>query len=106
MIRRPPRSTLFPYTTLFRSRFVPLTGASTSLFRAAGIRGISRLTAAPLLMELTRRFYPWGHGPLWEGDRRDDDRGTGDPRGPMVGLHSVEEAEGLEIGRASCRERV
>src|SRR3712207_8151119 len=36
MIRRPPRSTLFPYTTLFRSRFlrrrqpwrVPATGAS------------------------------------------------------------------------------
>src|SRR3712207_8862293 len=24
MIRRPPRSTLFPYTTLFRSRFVGL----------------------------------------------------------------------------------
>src|SRR2546428_3114282 len=24
MIRRPPRSTLFPYTTLFRSREVPL----------------------------------------------------------------------------------
>src|SRR2546429_3737048 len=24
MIRRPPRSTLFPYTTLFRSRFVTL----------------------------------------------------------------------------------
>src|SRR3712207_7441297 len=23
MIRRPPRSTLFPYTTLFRSRFLP-----------------------------------------------------------------------------------
>src|SRR3712207_7066409 len=23
MIRRPPRSTLFPYTTLFRSAFVP-----------------------------------------------------------------------------------
>src|SRR2546425_1125578 len=25
MIRRPPRSTLFPYTTLFRSKFVPVT---------------------------------------------------------------------------------
>src|SRR3712207_9404136 len=25
MIRRPPRSTLFPYTTLFRSRFLRLT---------------------------------------------------------------------------------
>src|SRR3712207_7303801 len=30
MIRRPPRSTLFPYTTLFRSRSVPL---PTSDFR-------------------------------------------------------------------------
>src|SRR3712207_8578643 len=28
MIRRPPRSTLFPYTTLFRSRFLPVPGAS------------------------------------------------------------------------------
>src|SRR5260221_4408664 len=26
MIRRPPRSTLFPYTTLFRSRSMPLVG--------------------------------------------------------------------------------
>src|SRR5260370_10064915 len=26
MIRRPPRSTLFPYTTLFRSHLPPLTG--------------------------------------------------------------------------------
>src|SRR5258705_7191110 len=26
MIRRPPRSTLFPYTTLFRSVFVSVTG--------------------------------------------------------------------------------
>src|SRR3712207_8020611 len=34
MIRRPPRSTLFPYTTLFRSRRVPLGG---SLFRGAAL---------------------------------------------------------------------
>src|SRR2546426_12094293 len=27
MIRRPPRSTLFPYTTLFRSELVPLADA-------------------------------------------------------------------------------
>ena len=26
MIRRPPRSTLFPYTTLFRSRLCPYSG--------------------------------------------------------------------------------
>src|SRR2546422_5899110 len=29
MIRRPPRSTLFPYTTLFRSRAVPARSART-----------------------------------------------------------------------------
>src|SRR2546423_7638706 len=29
MIRRPPRSTLFPYTTLFRSGRVPTTGGGT-----------------------------------------------------------------------------
>src|SRR2546429_5750008 len=27
MIRRPPRSTLFPYTTLFRSSILPATGS-------------------------------------------------------------------------------
>src|SRR2546422_3984522 len=33
MIRRPPRSTLFPYTTLFRSRGVRLLGADESRVR-------------------------------------------------------------------------
>src|SRR2546422_4350730 len=36
MIRRPPRSTLFPYTTLFRSTL--LTGGAPSRGRAARIR--------------------------------------------------------------------
>src|SRR2546430_6837078 len=31
MIRRPPRSTLFPYTTLFRSRAKPLTSLEVVL---------------------------------------------------------------------------
>src|SRR5256885_7715695 len=30
MIRRPPRSTLFPYTTLFRSGLLPVIGALTA----------------------------------------------------------------------------
>src|SRR2546422_6213250 len=33
MIRRPPRSTLFPYTTLFRSRAVPSDPMSDALER-------------------------------------------------------------------------
>src|SRR2546427_5963994 len=31
MIRRPPRSTLFPYTTLFRSAFTDLIGGQVSM---------------------------------------------------------------------------
>src|SRR5256885_9745256 len=45
MIRRPPRSTLFPYTTLFRSHFTLAAGSpstlripvNTVLFRANGL---------------------------------------------------------------------
>src|SRR2546427_6019816 len=36
MIRRPPRSTLFPYTTLFRSRLVDSAG------RPIRLRGVNR----------------------------------------------------------------
>src|SRR3989454_8985277 len=36
MIRRPPRSTLFPYTTLFRSRFVAYAGDQTILGDTVG----------------------------------------------------------------------
>src|SRR3712207_8591707 len=44
MIRRPPRSTLFPYTTLFRSpvppgRRLPLPGRGTTFIREAGLTG-------------------------------------------------------------------
>src|SRR3712207_8686867 len=47
MIRRPPRSTLFPYTTLFRSPRLPLSAVSLFLSfrtmfdagRAKGIKG-------------------------------------------------------------------
>src|SRR5256884_6330318 len=31
MIRRPPRSTLFPYTTLFRSHFIPTSSSWLNL---------------------------------------------------------------------------
>src|SRR5690242_21209094 len=41
MIRRPPRSTLFPYTTLFRSRKIPLLQESRS--KNLVIAGVVRL---------------------------------------------------------------
>src|SRR2546422_5793067 len=37
MIRRPPRSTLFPYTTLFRSRFEYATGAPSRVPLMVGL---------------------------------------------------------------------
>src|SRR6266571_1415745 len=40
MIRRPPRSTLFPYTTLFRSQDPPV--AFCGVFPHAGVDGVLR----------------------------------------------------------------
>src|SRR3712207_8302313 len=45
MIRRPPRSTLFPYTTLFRSelRITPENGERIGVVIGSGIGGIESL---------------------------------------------------------------
>src|SRR5437667_8083607 len=51
MLRRPPRSTLFPYTTLFRSAYTPAAGSGDAphgmvLLRAAYTdRGANRVPA-------------------------------------------------------------
>src|SRR3989442_11832527 len=47
MIRRPPRSTLFPYTTLFRSRLWPWPGSFRDTASAFGRRCTAR-TVAPV----------------------------------------------------------
>src|SRR5256885_11616842 len=51
MIRRPPRSTLFPYTTLFRSAFMVFDGGY-----------VSDVVLSNLTIECTR------HGWFWWGD--------------------------------------
>src|SRR5438876_5904540 len=66
MIRRPPRSTLFPYTTLFRSRFnlflCRLNGDETFFDQAATVKSPQRLhgllgldLAGHLLLEIDRK---------------------------------------------------
>src|SRR2546422_1960081 len=58
MIRRPPRSTLFPYTTLFRSRDVPAAGGALAREGGsgggggAGKSGGIRMRARPLPLPL------------------------------------------------------
>src|SRR2546429_6542579 len=54
MIRRPPRSTLFPYTTLFRSRIVTWK-ASLRSASAPSARRRSRTRTAPAWPEPSRR---------------------------------------------------
>src|SRR5258705_7791986 len=51
MIRRPPRSTLFPYTTLFRSSRIAL---------AVGVSSIAIALVLGLLLGLSA-----GYGPRW-----------------------------------------
>src|SRR5258708_34662058 len=53
MIRRPPRSTLFPYTTLFRSRRGPL-----CRFRGEVRAGEHRVAEARLLLQVTTLASP------------------------------------------------
>src|SRR2546430_10074137 len=55
MIRRPPRSTLFPYTTLFRSRQLSTVRVYLALGRVAH-------DAVLLARGLTRGHYLFAHG--------------------------------------------
>src|SRR5690348_18332107 len=77
MIRRPPRSTLFPYTTLFRSDRDG--GGDTDAIGDSGLRAADQLGGVLLLPAEVR----CGTAGETEGRRAKD-----------------------EIGRASCRERV
>src|SRR2546427_11991224 len=91
MIRRPPRSTLFPYTTLFRSRVqVGDHGGQGGSVQSRGGIGTDR-----------------GAGDAGDvGVRAQVARGNGD-RVVGRGVGADLEVDGAgEIGRASCRERV
>src|SRR5256885_9251798 len=58
MIRRPPRSTLFPYTTLFRSVALPATlavGALPAGLSAAALRSAFAPSAVPAQLAADRK---------------------------------------------------
>src|SRR3989475_7192480 len=62
MIRRPPRSTLFPYTTLFRSLVVGVGAGSTKAdFDAVGVDFDTRMQQMEEALALMRR--------LWQGEK-------------------------------------
>src|SRR3712207_7276788 len=74
MIRRPPRSTLFPYTTLFRSEEAWLR-VNARAFDWHPEQG--RMTAADLaLREAEEWFDPAGFLMAWRGDPDSDRKST------------------------------
>src|SRR3712207_8629231 len=79
MIRRPPRSTLFPYTTLFRSRGVRMRTlvavlAGVALISAAPAHGAARKTVTVGDNYLTPQTLTVKRGTTvtwrWPGDRK------------------------------------
>src|SRR2546429_9967173 len=107
MIRRPPRSTLFPYTTLFRS----LGEHRVKPFRRQGKR--FEFVISDVQWQRNNRHINRAPAKFLE-KQWSDLFGDGDPRLWILprkrGKHRWEEvgSDGWDhkIGRASCRERV
>src|SRR3712207_7014446 len=117
MIRRPPRSTLFPYTTLFRSQGHEICNhtlwhAQLSKYPDAFVqeqiaRGQMGIDSAVPGYKVRTFALPQG---LWPKNRQLAWRGSWtDPKTKRTITYSYDavlEVSGGQIGRASCRERV
>src|SRR2546430_14720416 len=107
MIRRPPRSTLFPYTTLFRSlpAGVMSVGAVCWPDYLKQRKGrtleflLDTLKRNPALWQRVRGAELIGDEVRVTGNYSYDSKEMGGPGWVLVG-------DAFEIGRASCRERV
>src|SRR2546430_7820064 len=70
MIRRPPRSTLFPYTTLFRSAFEPQVRLSKTTYPVAikglKVNNLQGVTEASLIEELKDQFSTINRVKIWK----------------------------------------
>src|SRR3712207_8792499 len=76
MIRRPPRSTLFPYTTLFRSRQLlpqPAPARRARALRAGGARNLADAHAARHALRLPRSRQARTVGADGGGRRRSEE---------------------------------
>src|SRR3712207_9225471 len=100
MIRRPPRSTLFPYTTLFRSRHL------TQWCVEEG-KDYQRLQEAYTNVTNQLQTYLY-HAVMYVGSIYMDEPVAGDGKRNYRFTDKKRQQEALqfEIGRASCRERV
>src|SRR5258708_39763090 len=110
MIRRPPRSTLFPYTTLFRSEFLAPQGVK-SLKRTHEIRSTAIRRRNAWLLRLSRRPPFLGRPPrrFLEGGAKAGPRQAGNARraaaGFARGTAPVPRRKERELGRDALSPR-
>src|SRR3712207_7007424 len=76
MIRRPPRSTLFPYTTLFRSRSTGVVPASASPKAVAASRTEARMGNAHAQGGILSTLAAMGGGRAGSGQGARDRKST------------------------------
>src|SRR3712207_9295111 len=106
MIRRPPRSTLFPYTTLFRSRICPIeTPEGPNIGLISSLSCFARINEFGFIESPYRKVE---NGRVVEYVRIINGGDTKHRPGDHVAEDEVLKANRkiTEIGRASCRERV
>src|SRR2546430_9239497 len=106
MIRRPPRSTLFPYTTLFRSVYVDRRNNVLKLAQGEFVT-LAKLEAAFGNSPLVRQIYVYGNSahpyllavvvPTEEALRRNAEKGLAALKAPIAdSLQAVAKEAGLQ----------
>src|SRR5260221_13688257 len=103
MIRRPPRSTLFPYTTLFRSAVTLSPAMGIYLSTRGNQKEDARSGRQPdenYAREVMQLFTIGLYRLNPDGTEQRDGSGN------RIDTYSAADVSNLEIGRASCRERV
>src|SRR3712207_9106327 len=105
MIRRPPRSTLFPYTTLFRSVEVAEEMGFTN-FKVS-----LKASHVPEMVQANKEFRKHSDAPLHLGVTEAGTRLPGAIKsaaalGQLLPYGIGDTIRISQIGRASCRERV
>src|SRR2546426_10703077 len=100
MIRRPPRSTLFPYTTLFRSKMHVEKGVEMLSSVGGSLRRV-----LPIILAHHDKFDGSGYHPT-KGEQIPIEARIITVADVFDAMVSDRPYRKGEIGRASCRERV
>src|SRR5256885_16697516 len=106
MIRRPPRSTLFPYTTLFRSGSWTEKGNMMARRDNSDPSGLGNTTGWAFSWPANRRIQYNRASCDPSGKPWDPNRKLIEWNGTQWAGADVPDIKLDEIGRASCRERV